>query len=426
MHNLVFLDRQLLLRLFIVLILLGIGLSMQPLVSGSDVPAALVQKNPIADTYVASGIPDQAPSAPTLRIFWLGHNDAQGFGVERAMLKFEIPAQEIPIGSQITSARLLLTMAGYVDAEESLDVSVARLASDQWAETLTWNEHILLPVTADAPVTLSIQRELNRQYEWNIQAMVQSWAADPNRSMLSLVLGSSRSSGDHERNFYAKDCTDCSVDQLPRLIIEFTAPTATPTATPTFTSTPTETPTPTQTPTATPTATPTFTPTATPTRGPGIDTVLLSSSPGGHVAPDDEIAYIIAFASNNVRDYTLNTISITDIIPAGTELITDSVASGTQFTVTYSMAPGSTIRWTSLAPFPENESASVSYRVRLLEPQTPPEPGHASGVRPIAGAIYNDGVEISWVYEGIPGFRRSNTVCNPPVCFRSYLPWVKK
>jgi uncharacterized repeat protein (TIGR01451 family) len=153
---------------------------------------------------------------------------------------------------------------------------------------------------------------------------------------------------------------------------------------------------------------------------------MLTSSPSGPVAPDDEIAYVIAFTSNNVGTYVLDNVSITDIIPQGTELITDSIASGTQFTVTYSMAPGATIRWTALTPFPSNESAGVSYRVRVLPMETPPATGRASGVRPIEGAIYNDGIQISWVYQGIASFRRSNTVCNPQVCFRSYLPWVKK
>ncbi|MEZ4726287.1 MAG: DNRLRE domain-containing protein [Caldilineaceae bacterium] len=370
-----------------------------------------LEKSPIADTYVAEGNPNTAPSAPDFKIFWLGHNQADGFGNERALLKFDISSQEIPTGSTIQSAKLLLTLSGTTKNDSVMDVTVRRLLSDQWNETLTWNDHLALPVSPSNPATTAVSRNF-QQYEWNIQGLVQEWANSPLRIALGLRLESNQTSGDHERNFWAKDCKDneCSAEQRPKLVIEFETP-ATPTSTPTAPHTPTATPTPTVVPTK---------------PAPGIATLRLESEPTDSVGIDEDLHYIISFAVNNVSNFTLDNVTITDTIPAHVRLVTETLSPSSGFVVTYTgVNPGAVIRWTREEPLMQDEGGSVSYHVVRTESaasaqQGNTEPAFAAEPDP----IYNDGVDMSWTYNGVPNRTRSNYVRNPPLNF--YLPFLPK
>ena len=136
-------------------------------------PTATIEKTPVADTYVASGRPDTAPSAPNLNIFWLGHNQSNGFGIERALLKFTISAQEIPLGSTIQSAKLILTLSGTTKNDGPMNVTVSRILTDQWNENLTWNTHAQLPVDGTNSSTIAVGRDF-KQYEWQITNLVKT------------------------------------------------------------------------------------------------------------------------------------------------------------------------------------------------------------------------------------------------------------
>jgi len=403
--------KSILFAFFLSLLILSIGLLSSNITAETGLPQTTLEKIPIADTYVASGRPNTAPSAPDLKIFWLGLNQTNGLATERALLKFEISIQEIPIGSTIQSARLLLTLSGTTKNDGPLNVTVNRILSEQWSENLTWNAHEGLPITADTSTTIAVGREF-KQYEWNIQKLVQEWAHSPERIDLGLRLDGDQTSGDHERNFWAKDCKDseCNVDQRPRVVIQFEAPTPTPT--------------PTNPPTATPTVTPT--PTFIPTALPGVKALLLVAEPTGEIAVTKDLTYTLTYTTNNSGSEALSDVVITDTIPAYTQLVTDTIKASSGFTHTYTgYTPGSVITWTLQRSLLDNERGFVSYQISRTATTT--NTVIATGGQAIMDdeeVIYNDGMDMGWIYIEKRSYIRSNSTRNPP--YYLYLPIVPK
>ncbi|MEZ4868480.1 MAG: DNRLRE domain-containing protein [Caldilineaceae bacterium] len=369
---------------------------------------------PDEDTYIASGHPNEAPSAPNLGIFWVGHNESAGFLQEQSLLKFKISSDQIPVGSTINSAHLYLTLSGFEDRNANMNVTVRRLLSDSWGEDATWNQINSLPVTDG--VTLGVGRELNKEYEWNLLMLVQEWANDSTRIALSLRLEGDSTSGNHERNFWSKDCpeNECTSLQRPQLVIEFSPP-----------STATPTPTRTTIPTVPPTFTPT--PTPTPTPAPGVAVLTLENDPNDTVNEDEEVVYTISFMGNHLKaGAKLSNLVITDTVPVNTQLIVDSLEGQDQYIITHTgLQAGSTINWTRKEPFPIDESDTVSYSVVYspsLQVDTPQiDDAHVDGSQ-----IYNDGVVISWDFSGITYAKQSNPVCNPGPCPTLYLPIIRR
>lgn len=366
-------------------------------------PTATIEKTPVADTYVASGRPDTAPSAPNLNIFWLGHNQSNGFGIERALLKFTISAQEIPLGSTIQSAKLILTLSGTTKNDGPMNVTVSRILTDQWNENLTWNTHAQLPVDGTNSSTIAVGRDF-KQYEWQITNLVKNWAQDSTRTNLSLRLGSDQTSGDHERNFWSKDCKDneCSAVQRPRLVIQFEAPTPTPTPLPTVTPTPT------------------LIPTAIPTPTPGVETLRLITNKSGEIAINEELTYRLDYKTNNFASYELTDVVISDVVPPHTELLTNTITSSGDFIPTYTgSTAGSVITWRSSSSLLPNQSGNVVYTVRRT----------TATINTVAtfdeeDAIYNDGMDMNWLHNSKRESLRSNGVRNPP--YYIYLPFLSR
>lgn len=119
------------------------------------------------------------------------------------------------------------------------------------------------------------------------------------------------------------------------------------------------------TPTPTPTLTPTPTPSPTPT---GALSLHLSNSPDTWIGPGEKVVYTIHY--RNDGETTLDNVAVANAIPAGVELVPDSVqsSSGT-FTVGGSQA-GSVIQW-EIGDVAANEDGEVAYAVQRPIPPTP-------------------------------------------------------
>ena len=123
-------------------------------------------------------------------------------------------------------------------------------------------------------------------------------------------------------------------------------------------------------PTATPTATPTPTPTATPTPLPALR-LHLSSNPTSWLAPGEEARYTIIY--ENAGTDVLNDVEISNVIPAGVELVEGSIQSTAGDFTTSGTVPGSRILWT-IGDVGTAGSGEVTYQVRRQVMPTPAVP----------------------------------------------------
>ncbi|MEM7127951.1 MAG: DNRLRE domain-containing protein [Chloroflexota bacterium] len=209
--------------------------SAQNLDSSTNEKSALQEFSPIADTYMASGRPDER--RPMLEQMWVGYNGSDGSEIERSLIKFDLSG--IPQNAQIQSATLKLHLSSNTSRDDPLPITVSMFVND-WLEDTNWNESGHKPITPGG-VTVEIGTS-RRVYEWNVTTLVQQWQQErpANGSELSLILqGDENRDRNRERAFRTKDCpsdeADCS-GPSPVLVIEFEIPT--PTSTPTFTPTP--------------------------------------------------------------------------------------------------------------------------------------------------------------------------------------------
>ncbi len=90
------------------------------LVSGaaSRVRADVARWDSIADTYVVSGLATQ--SFGQNRTMRIGYDQFGGYQIERSLIKF-LP-NSIPVGSQVTSARLWLNLSGSTKDDAPLTI----------------------------------------------------------------------------------------------------------------------------------------------------------------------------------------------------------------------------------------------------------------------------------------------------------------
>lgn len=308
---------------------------------------------PVADTYVAAGRPTESQPAD-LRVFWVGYNQVDSYGKERALLQFDLAA--LPAHSTITTARLSLYLARAIPANDTpVAIQVSRL-NGQWRETLNWQQHEQLTRLSEGAVTATIGAQAG-WYHWDLRDLVQHWLADPTRGQtVSLLLTGDESGAQRERAFWSKDCkpTECDVQpgKRPQLVIEWQAPTPTPTATATATPLPL--------PTATPTPRPSPTPTAMPT--PGLQWVRLTNEPQTAIADGGEITYTISYQNG---PYPLRDVQIVNGLPMQLTWLPDSlrVTGGALVTIEQTSA-GTEVQWRFPLPLEPYQRGELVYRLR--------------------------------------------------------------
>ena len=351
----------------------------------------LIEK-PVADTYVVSGLEDQ--SWPTDSKIWIGYSQAGNEFVKRALTKFDLA--KIPDQSTITSARLYLFLAGRTPGDLPMSVGVALFPKD-WPENITWKQFQNLggeSLISENPIQVGTDFAW---YQWDVQALIQRWLSTPKEDRtdyFSIVLIGEVNSGQHERAFWAKDCSDSDCNgNRPRLEIQFSTPTSTPT----------------NTPIPTPTATPT----------PPFARLTLRNAPTGEVKPNEQIKYTTHYAIGPNED--LNDVKISSTIPNDVKLITTTIKPSKDVTYTGIYA-GGIITWT-LGNRDRKQEGDVSYTVCR-----PTAEENKSCTDPIPidteAPIIHRGARITWTPKHVsdPGEALSFGARNPP--YYLYLPIV--
>jgi hypothetical protein len=184
--------------------------------------------------------------------------DPDSLGPQRSLVRFDL--SEIPYGSHISRARLQLYCNLSSIGDGDMDITAHRI-SGHWTEMgATWNN--TAHKCAEAYIAVAVPDGIGGwgHHDWDITELVQAWV-DGIYSNYGVMLKGYEGPDDAMRWFSARE--DDDEDQWPRLLVDWTPPTATPT--PTKTGTPTRTSTPSITPTSTSTGTATNTPTVTPT-----------------------------------------------------------------------------------------------------------------------------------------------------------------
>lgn len=379
------------------LLILFVGLVCTDVAITADLSATVV-KQPVADTYVASG--HSKESFHGEKAVWAGYNK-DGYQVERTLFKFDLA--EIPAGSTIQSAVIFLYLGGTTPNDTPMDVVISRIVNDQgspnWlnepTEALTWERHLLLqPIDVNA--TTNPVRTAFIEYQWNLQKLVQDWAnSNPRTTYLGLLLqGNEKDDRRHERSFWSKDCkisNECTENQRPRLELQYALPPATPT------------------PTSVPTATPT----------PPFAQLTLRHAPTGEIKPNQTINYTLHYQIGPNAD--LAGVKIRSVIPNNVKLLTDTISPSQDVTYT-GLYAGALITWT-LGSQAHNQEGELSYQVCR-----PTVVEHKSCTDPVAvvadSPILNDGAQLLWTpkHATDPGSAPSNATLNPALYL--YLPFV--
>ena len=97
-------------------------------VASQSAPYAALQTRvftPAADSYVASGRPEQSRGDQDL---WVGRDSNGGFGIQRTLMRFTV-ADGIPAGSTITSAALILNLDFASRGDGDMSVSAQRIGN---------------------------------------------------------------------------------------------------------------------------------------------------------------------------------------------------------------------------------------------------------------------------------------------------------
>lgn len=352
-----FLSRLTHYRATIAFVLVSMALVLLPLAQLLSQASPL---QPVADTYVASGRPTQSQPAD-LRVIWVGYNQVDNYGKERALLKFDLTT--LPADSIITTARLSLYLARANPATDAPMVMQVNRLAGAWTETITWQQQEALTRLDAGGVTTPVGAQPG-WYDWDIRELVQQWLAAPAHGQtLSLLLTGDEGGAQRERAFWAKDCkaADCEPQpgKRPQLVIEWLAPTATPTATATATPLPL--------PTATLTPLPSPTPTSMPT--PGIQWVRLVNEPQTPIADGDEVTYTITYQNG---PYLLTDVQIVNLLPTPLSWLPDSPRATSGALVTMSQtAAGTEVQWRFPLELQPYQRGEVVYRLRRGSAVTP-------------------------------------------------------
>ena len=324
-------------------------------------------KQPIADTYVLSGLPNQ--NQATAERLLVGYDQTGGDQIQRALLKFAISSDEIPVGSVVESAKLWLYLSALTPNDAPMTVKVSRIASD-WQEDVTWTQHLSLPIIEDSSVTTFVPIQ-GGWYQWEIRALLQTWINNSDRDQhLSLLIRGNESAGQHERGFWSKDCPDskCGAPpgNRPKLEIQFAKPTPTPT------------------------------PAHTPIPQPAV-AIMLQANTKHRVEVGEQIIYTIFYQNNGVA--AVESVQIANQVPKDLEIVT--INNGGKDV-------GGSVNW-NLGNLNANQSGSVSYvGTRIQGEET----------------ITNEYATVQWNYQATPKVGKSNTIFNPS--FDNYLPLIER
>lgn len=310
----------------------------------NDLSEIVATKHPDIDTYITSD--DIRKTSGMEEWFLVGHDQRNGNGIEHSLLQFDL--SDVKSGSTIDAATISLKLELITPSDEPMTVTMYRFTGDWNNEDISWEEFDgNFEIDRGVSATQTVGTEFTL-YHWNVKTLIEAWLNDPARtSKFSVILESNQTSGQHERGFWSRDCTDSGCEK-PVLSIQTTDPTPTSTPEPTATNTPVPTPTATFTPvrvvlnlTATkvvPSATVTATPTEIVTAEPGT-TPMPTPTPTSTLIPteparsDVHVGEHIIYTIDYMVTHPIKDVQLTNQLPAyttpvsqgGGELIDDSL-----------------------------------------------------------------------------------------------------
>lgn len=164
-----------------------------------------------ADTYVASGWPEQSFGLDPL---YLGYDEMEGFAVQRILLRFDV-VNNIPEGAVINDARLRMHLTYSAPEEDASMRTIGRELLSPWTETTaTWETQ---PTWGPVRTESLIGSEAV-WYEWDVTELVAAWASRARENHGMEIIGDERVQ-QRLRAFYARETT---TPLYPRLIVDYT------------------------------------------------------------------------------------------------------------------------------------------------------------------------------------------------------------
>lgn len=295
----------------------------------SNLSEILATKSPELDTYITSGNVTKRSGGE--KWFLVGHDQRNGKGIERSLLQFDL--SDVKSGSTINAATISLKLELITPGDGPMTVTMYRITRNLTDENISWEEFEgTYPIDRDVPATVTVGTEFTF-YHWDVKPLIEAWLNDPaHTSKFSVILESDQTSGQHERGFWSRDCTDPDCEK-PILSIQTTDPTPTSTPEPTATDTPVPTPTATFTPVrvvlnlmttrVVPSATPTTTPTEIVTAEPGTTPMPTPTStstliPTEPARSDVEVGEQIIYTIDYTVTHPIKDVQLTNELPAYT------------------------------------------------------------------------------------------------------------
>lgn len=185
-------------------------LSVEP--QADDAVQIVASFPPEADTYIASGRPDENFGSDAL---FLGYNlTGDDYGAQRMLLRFDVESQ-IPPASVINDAQLRLHLVHSDPVnDEAMPTVVRRLASPWDEETVTWNSE---PTWTDVDDSTAVGSAPG-WYEWDLNGVVSDWVNEVVENNGVEIIGD-EAEQQRERAFYSREMT---TDRYPRLVVDYT------------------------------------------------------------------------------------------------------------------------------------------------------------------------------------------------------------
>ena len=172
----------------------------------------VVELPAIADTYIASGEPDQALG--NNQLLYLGFNDDEPnrYGAERILLRFNVDS--IPDTADINNARVRLYLLESIPLNDSDMRTIIRRLNSDWDEALaTWNTE---PEWANIRDDTFIGNA-SQFYEWEITDLVESWVEGEFPNYGVEIIGDERPGPARERLFRSR----FNDRFFPRLVVDY-------------------------------------------------------------------------------------------------------------------------------------------------------------------------------------------------------------
>lgn len=175
------------------------------------------QYPPQIDTFIAEGF----PNTPRDEVggLWIGYDQQGEFKTQRVFLQFNV--DNIPPNSYIVSADLTLYLGGITGNDVPMPIKAERVISE-WNKDITWSSQPNESDIDKEKVSITAVGSELGHYRWSVTRQLRKHLQDGgNPATFSIRLTGNEDVGQHERGFWASECTPAQCGQLsdPRPIL---------------------------------------------------------------------------------------------------------------------------------------------------------------------------------------------------------------